>query len=466
MKAGRAGNIPGALLARPVIAAFVIRLALLGVAMARTGTAVIASGDTASYLIPGRNLLFHGRFFTAGLPEIDRTPGYALFLALASLPGAAFAAFVQVIVSAVSVILVARLARAVTGDGRIALAAAWIFAFEPASIIYSPRLLPETLFVALLLLSLERVAVFLHDRRLRALAAAGLWLTAAIFVRPAGYYLPFALAFGLFVALARVRGVRWKAPAVFLIAVLPWLAAWQVRNRVETGFGGFSSIVARNLYFYQAAEVEARAEHKSFGEVQAEFGYPNEQSYRARHPEQTAWSQSRRTAFMASSAARILSAHPGIAVRMYAEGAAVVAFTPCAAELLRLADAWPRDWPARVVDRGPIRSAWWLLRRHPGAAAVLAALELVLLVLYLLAMRGAARMGAMNAQLWLLAGVALYFIAVSGGAQAVGRYRLPAMPEVCVLAAAGWLRKFDRAEAVGSDNRAGARSPGPHSGIE
>ena len=437
MKTARAGNTRAARLAGPVAAAFIVRFGLLAVALARTGTAVIASGDTESYLIPGRNLLFHGRFAAGALPEIDRTPGYALFLALASLPGAAFAAFVQVIVSAISAILVVRLARSAFGDERIALAAAWLFAFEPVSAIYSVRLLPGTLFTALLLLSLERIAAFLRERRLTMLAAAGLWLAAAIFVRPAGYYLPFALAGGLFMVLARVRGLRWKAPAVLLAAVLPWIAAWQARNRVETGFGGFSSIVARNLYFYQAAEVIARVAHKPMAEAQNEFGYSDERSYLARHPEQAKWSEARRTAFMASEAARVLAAHPGTALRMYAEGAAVVAFTPCGAEMLRLTGAWLRDWPARVADRGPVRSAWRLVRGDPGVAAVLAVLEAVLLLLYLLAVRGAVRIGVRSARMWLLAGAALYFISVSGGAQAVGRYRLPAMPEVCILAAAG-----------------------------
>ena len=58
-------------LAWPVIAATALRLALLAAALVRSGTGVIASGDTASYLEPGRNLLLHGRFWTAGAPEIE-----------------------------------------------------------------------------------------------------------------------------------------------------------------------------------------------------------------------------------------------------------------------------------------------------------------------------------------------------------------------------------------------------------
>jgi hypothetical protein len=419
-------------------------LALLVAALARTGTSVITSGDTASYLEPGRNLLFYGRFYTGMFPEIDRTPGYPLFLAIVSLPGAAIAALAQVILSVFTVVLVWRLARAVFAEDRIALAAAWFVAFEPVSIIYSVRLLPETLFLVLLLLSLERLAIFLSGRRLRILAVAGLWLAAATFVRPVSYYLPAALALGLFAVLARVPGLRWKAPAVLLLSVLPWLAAWQARNLLETGFGGFSSIVARNLYFYQAAEVAARIEHRSFIEEQSAFGYPDEQAYLARHPEQSGWNQARRVAFMGSEARRVLLAHPGTALKVQLEGSAVVVFTPCAADLLRLLGAYPEDGPKRVVNEGLARSAVRLAQAHPWQAALMAALEVVLLGFYLLAARGALSGCARRDAIGLLLGVALYFVAVSGGAQAVGRYRLPALPAVWIFAAAG-LRRDDAA---------------------
>jgi hypothetical protein len=421
---------------------------------------VIASGDTESYLVPGRNLLLHGIFFTGAVPEIDRTPGYPLFLAMASFAGPGIAAFIQILISVITVVLVWRLARAVFGDNRTALMAAWTFAVEPVSSIYSVRLLPETLFLALLLLSLERLAVFLNCRCLRVLAMAGVWLAAAIFVRPVAYYLPIALALGVLMVFIKVPGLRWKAPVVLLASALPWLAAWQVRNWQETGFGGFSSIVARNLYFYQAAEVIARAEHRPFVEVQAEFGYVSEQAYLAHHPEQQGWSQASRTYFMNSEAKGLLRADPGVFLRMYLEGSAVVAFTPGAADLLRMLDAWPQDWPKRVVNEGPIKAALRLALAHPWLALTMAAMEGFLLTLYLFALRGVVRGGARPAQLCLLLGVAIYFVAVSGGAQAVGRYRLPMMPVVCVLAAAGMRGKIGR-DLSGQNETAETQRPSP-----
>ena len=430
-------------LAAPVAAAAAVRLALLASSLIRSGTSIIASGDTASYLEPGRSLLLHGRFVTAALPEIDRTPGYPLFLALASLPGPAVAAFVQVCISVFSVVLVWRLGCAVFGKECTSTGAAWFFAFEPVSVIYSVRLLPETLFLALFLLSLERLAAFLRDRRLPVLAAAGLWLAAATFVRPVTYYLPIALALWLVLALARVPGLRWKAAVVLLACVAPWLAAWQLRNWTETGFGGYSTIVARNLYFYQAAEVTARTEHRPFVQVQSELGYPDEQAYREHHSEQADWSQNQRVAFMRSEGDRVLRAHPGVYLRTHVEGSFMVAFTPCAADLLRLLRAYPEDGatPRRVMDEGPVRAALRLVRAHPWAASVMAILEGALISLYGFAALGAMYGGVRKEVLWLLLGVSLYFLAVSGGAQAVGRYRLPIMPVVCIFAAAGVRRR-------------------------
>lgn len=312
-------------LAGPIIAAAVIRLALLVVKLARFGISSCIYSDTASYLEPGRNLLLHGRFVADGVPDLVRTPGYPLFLAFTSLAGLPAAAVANLILSVFSVLLVWKLGRTVFADDRIALGAAWIFALEPVSFTYSCVLMSESLFLVLLLLSMERLAEFLRERRLPLLVAAGLWLAAATFVRPVTYYLPVALALGLYVVLVRVSGLRWKAPAVLLISVLPWIAAWQVRNWVETGYDGFSSISEINLYFDDAADVTARLEHRPFLDVRKDLGYSDftdnngqfylYQPYLALHPEQAGWSQGQRLAFMHYEAVRVIWAHYGVFLR-------------------------------------------------------------------------------------------------------------------------------------------------------
>jgi len=427
----------------PMGMAALVRLALLMATLWRTGTGVITSGDTASYLEPGRRLLVLGEFATAYGPEIDRTPGYPIFVTLASLAGVGWAVVAQICLAVLSVYLVARIGRRMVKDDQrgqqIAVVAAWFIALEPVSIIYSVRLLPETLFALLLLLCLERIVEFLKTERLNPLAIGGLWLVAATYVRPASYYLPAALAIGLACLPMRKARLRWQAPLVLFAVTLPLLGLWQIRNMQQTGFGGFSSILQKNLYFYQAAEVTARVEHRSFLDVQRELGYPDEASYRRQHSEQATWTTAQRIGYEQQEAAGVLRAHPWVYLQTHLTGSAVVAFTPCAADLLRLLGAYPDDAPQRVVNEGMARSAVRLLSAHPGVAGAMALLEAVLLGLYALAVWALFQRSMIPAVAALMLGMGMYFVAVSGGAQAVGRYRQPVMPIICLLAAEGFV---------------------------
>ena len=453
----------------PVIAAALVRLALMASLIARFGTGALLQSDTFSYLEPGRNLLLHGRFIADGVPDLVRTPGYPLFLAIVSLAGMTAAALANVILSVFSVILVWRLGRTAFGDERIALGAAWIFAFEPVSFTDSVVLISETLFLALFLLSMERLAEFLRGHRLRVLAAAGLWLAAATFVRPIAYYLPFALALGLFLVLAHIPslppqrqepvagdpGLRWKAPAVLLISVLPWLAAWQMRNWVETGYKGFSSITEINLYLDEAADVIANVEHRNFFDVGQELGnigftdnsgqfylFP---PYLARHPEQAGWSQGQRLAFMRSEALRIIRSHFGLYLHSCLVTIYKTLFDTGAGHIDALAtQGSPVHISALLKNEGVERGAVRLAKVYPCLVVEKIAFAVFLLGLYWFAALGAVRCGMHNACLWLLLGTSLYFLAVTGAASAApiagGRFRLPVMPAVCILAAAGFRR--------------------------
>lgn len=408
----------------PLTAGAVLRLLLWAGALARTGTRVIVSGDTASYLAPGLNLLWQGRFTTAGLPEIDRTPGYPLFLAVTSGAGPAVAVLAQIVLGLLAIVLAARLAEAVFARRTVTVATAWLMAFDPVAVIYSVRLLSETLFLVFFLIFLERLVVFLRRRDLRVLAVSGLALTAAIYVRPIGYFLPYLLIVYFFVIFRHERVRLVWAVAVLLATTLPWLALWQTRNRIETGFGGFSSIATRNLYYYTAAGVLAAREGRTLTDEQRAMGYFSADRVDARL-----------LAGQRAAAKKIIAADPAIFLRQQIAGSIAVALTPCATEMLALLGAG--DAPERVVSAGPRTALERIVHLHPGRLVWMALFEAWLLALYLFAAFGLLRGGAMKSVRALLLAVAFYFLALSGGVQAVGRYRLPVMPELCVLAAAG-----------------------------
>ena len=424
-----------------LVAAVLLRMSLLIAALILTGTHVITQGDTASYLNPGRNLMLHGAFAAGGIPEIDRTPGYPLFVEITGMiwDHVFLTAAAQILVSLASLLLVWKIADRVFPHRNAGSIAAWLYALEPLSIVYSVRLMPEALFVFLLLLVIERLMAFERSAKLTALAAAGALLAAATYVRPVSYYLVFALAAGGSIAAPRQRGLRWKAPALLLAVVIPLLAAWQIRNYVETGYRGFSSIVEKNLYFFQSAEVSAELQHLSLGAEQQQRGYPEDKYYAAAHPDQLSWSQSHRLSYMRAQSLAILSSHPALYLKTHLAGVDIVAFTPCATELLQLIGAYPLGdaMPHRILNEGVVASAKRVILSHPAVAIAMALFEGFLLLLYAGAVRCFARADRITPPMLTLSGIGLYFLLISGGAQAVGRYRQPVMPELCILAAGG-----------------------------
>jgi hypothetical protein len=299
--------------------------------------------------------------------------------------------------------------------------------------------MPETLFILLLLLAIERMLSFLQSSKLTNLAAAGVLLAAATYVRPVSYYLVFPLAAGLAMTAPKQRGLRWKVPLLLLIVALPLLAAWQLRKLAETAYSGFSSIVEKNLYFFQSAEVTAELQHISLESEQKQLGYPEDKYYFSVHPDQRTWSQSRRLNFMREQATKILVTHPFLYLQSHLAGVGVVAFTPCATELLQLIGKYPPSdaMPHRILNEGVLSSTWRVILAHPQVAITMALLEVFLLFLYVSAIRGCFSPGSLRPALLTVIGTAMYFLLISGGAQAVGRYRLPVMPELCILAAGG-----------------------------
>lgn len=431
----------------PLAVAVLLRLSLMIAAYLLTGTTVMTQGDTLSYLQPGRNLLLHGSYATAGLPEMDRTPGYPVFAMLSGMlfDNVLLVIIAQIALSVLSLLLVRRIAALVFSDARAGTFAAWLYAVEPFSILYCVRVMPETLFVLLLLVVIERVIVFLRTGQLVALVLCGLALSAATYVRPVSYYLALPLAVGLIVVCWRHKPLRWQ-PALLLLVTMPLLAAWQVRNFVETGYSGFSSIVEKNLYYFQSAEVTAELRQCSLEQEQERLGYPDEASYVARHPEQRNWSQSQRLRFMKGEAQRVLIAHPALYLRTHLVGMGIVALTPGTSEVLQMLGAYPVDgvMPHRMLNEGIFSSLQRVIAAHPMIALAMGIMDLWLVLLYFLAVFGAIRPQKNRAIVLTLVAIALYFLVISGGAQAVGRYRLPILPVLCILAGANVKRPGSR----------------------
>ncbi len=395
--------------------------------------------DSAGYIRPAEEMLHSGRFTNGDRPEITRTPGYPVFL----LPGLLLGSLVpvtmalQVILGLLTVWFVYRITTLLFGNESAAAAAAFLYSLEPLSILYTPLILTETLFAALVAAFIFCLAEYLKRRQaLGTLLLAALALSASIFVRPVGYYLPILVTLILLpTSLVRFKKMKYALHAVAFLAVSFGLVfAWQARNRVETGYGGFSAISDVNLYLYQAASVRAKVEGLPFQEAKRRMG-----SFEG-HPEEPSWTEARRYAFMRREGLQWIARHPLVYARIHLGGMARILFDPGSVDYLKLFNAYPRlgGTISKIADRGLLRVVLGFLQSNPLVFWTQLALFALLTLYYLLALFGL--WGRSCAGVWekiALVALMAYFVAISAGPHGYSRFRHPAMPFLCVLAGCG-----------------------------
>ena len=130
--------------------AFAIRVSVFAVALlCAKDFAVFHLKDTGTYLQPAAELLATGTFSTNGVPEIMRTPGYPLLLAIGLKLGhvEGVTILLQIMLSCLTCYLVYSIAKQVFEPERTAVCAAFLFSIEPLSVLHSCLLLSDTLFV-------------------------------------------------------------------------------------------------------------------------------------------------------------------------------------------------------------------------------------------------------------------------------------------------------------------------------
>src|SRR5271165_6021077 len=186
--------------------------------------------DTPTYLIPADNLL-HGQGFVNALhqPELRRTPGYPLLLALFQIAPlrVEYLIFLQHLLCVVLTVAVA--AFALRSSRLAAITAAAVMSLDLATLRIANLLMTEITTMVLITLA----AWFLYRAMTKpegvalASAAAGLLGGCATLVRPVGvlYFVPLSIC--LFLALRR-RALR---PALIFVATFLLLPAlWTARN--------------------------------------------------------------------------------------------------------------------------------------------------------------------------------------------------------------------------------------------
>lgn len=444
--------------------AALVRLGLAAAVWQTQGATALHDPDTASYRVPAKELMRHGTFTVQGGPEIVRTPGYPLLLALGLAVGnvTSVTVLLQVALSTATVLLTGWLAAELfvsrRGDSTVqtsrdvmaaprlnpaavTVAAAALMAIEPLSVIYSVKLTSETLFTALYAFSVVCLVRHLRQGGTATWLASAAALAAAVYVRPIAYFLPLVNAAVLLAAHGR-RGnaTRLKRSVGYLLVCAALVAPWQVRNWRQAQYGRFSAIGDVTRYFYTAAGVWAAQHGQSYYDVQDEWGYRDAERYAQRHPDQQSWTFAQRLAWMRGEAHHTIRQYPLTAARLHVRGVALAATEPGTVEFLRLFGRYPREGRllGKLFDDGVSATLSKLRREQPLVFWSSAAGTALLLALYALAAVGWFRLPAAgDAAVMLVVLHAAYFLAAAGGPQAVGRFRHPVMPLICALAGIG-----------------------------
>lgn len=423
-----------------LLLAFFLRVLLAATALIAANGSVTAfhTLDTGSYIQVAQEWASTGRFTANGLPEIVRTPGYPLLL----LPGAwlgqleIISVGLQILISCLTVYLVYRVAQMLFKSDRAAIVSALLYAIEPLSVLFTARILTETLFAFLVVLFLYLLGRYFEKPTPAYLVASALVLAATAYVRPISLYLPFLLAPLLLVwALRRRQGAALAvgAAAMFLVVSIGATGLWQWRNTTQTGYHGFSAISDINWYFYQGASVTAAQRGVPYYVVQDELGYSDLEIYFRQHPEQRSWGAGPVYEFMGAEGRKAVISDLPTYARIHLAGIFKTLTNPGGVEYLILLKLYSGSDFGVAVNAGLGETLRYMLLENPLLLFV-NVLFAGLLAAYLLgSVPTLFAREARSVMLLAVVLVAAYLVFMSGGPQSLSRFRHPVMPELCIL---------------------------------
>ena len=231
----------------------------------------IISSDTPTYLHPANSLLEgHGYTFPGAL----RTPIYPMFIALIYLafgnhPVSIVA--VQVVVSALNVLLTYWTGILILPK-RVSLMGAFLLATSLESIVEPFFILTDTLFTFLFLGAVYTFLRYQTTRRTNWLISSAILIGLSILCRPIAIYYPVAVV----ILLCLFRKDTWfravSNSLMYLAVVFVVLVAWFVRSEILDGAPILSTIANYNLLFENAASLESSLYGGTF--VQYKASYP------------------------------------------------------------------------------------------------------------------------------------------------------------------------------------------------
>lgn len=388
---------------------------------------VFYDNDTIEYIEPATSLITSRQFTTNGIPEIERTPGYPLLLIPGIMSGhiEPVTIALQIVLSCFCVLVVYKIGMLLFDSHEISLLCAGLYAVEPLTIMYCSRLYSETLYVTVLLIFLYFLIRYLKSGALSDIILSAVTLAATAYVRPISYFMPLLIAIALVLWAVPRRSLDRKLffhAGIFLLASMSIIAVWQARNRIETGYSGFSAISDQNLYFYLGGGILAEKYKIDMADQLTNMGYGDPETYFSLHPEQRTWSRDEIYRYRGKEGVKLVIKDFRTFLKLAIENTITTLRETGTTDLLDM---------FKVDQNSPAGARLkWILKLP---------LFIVLLGYWLLAAVGVFSKRWRNGeQLMVLILVGAYLILIASiGGIGYSRFRHPVMPIICLMAGCG-----------------------------
>ena len=343
-------------------------------------------------------------------PDLQRPPGYPAFLAAINLPARTvsrhWTSIAQCFISAAFATVLAWLLGRMSPPG-VGLLAGCLYATEWVTIVYTPMLISEPIYTVTLAMAVFTFALALSRQSNPLSLAAGLLLGLAAVVKPAAQAIMVAFLVAWLCSKAR------RSAPLFLITYLACVTPWMMRNQHKYGDFTLSEMSTVDLYFYIAkGSLHAYPPGDLEGSrINADVDALNREWL------SSTLSPTQRSRRMKQEAAATIAGHWPAVLRQSAIG------------LLRTSLGTASITAAHSLDVPPGRVSRILLNVLPG---------IQILLLWGLAIAGCFAGFALRREIRILLAASIICVLLPAASTlAQSRFRVPAIPEICVLAAAG-----------------------------
>jgi hypothetical protein len=425
---------------------------------------IFHGADTLSYIKPATSLIQSGKFFTDGLPDIVRPPGYPLFLIPGLLLGHVeiITIILQIIVSCWTVYLIYKISLIIFNHNqKIAIFCALLYAVEPVSIVMSLKIMSETLFTCLLITFLYYFINYLVTNDLqfknKNLIKSAFFLATTIYVRPITYYLPFFVF--IFIIILGIKKQQQTRKLIlhgllFLIISMTPAYLWQLRNYIQTGYAGISSVKEFNLYYWHGSTILTATENIEYSEALNKLEQKVVQNLT---PEEMK-NKKKLNQYFQQEALQLIREHPWTYLNLRLNGTLSVLFNSSPMAYISLFKVNVGSYGSNIgacttvfYQKGFLAFIIIYFQKMPQVVILTwIGLQIILFIYLALACRGfLSSKIPNNLPMIFILSLAVYLLIIAGGPEGlITRYRHPIMPIICILAGLGLNVTIDKFKKI------------------